>query len=70
MDFGRVRTEDANKQNRDRGEEDDLEDRVDRHQYGAVVTIPVSKVVPDQNHGNTTRNPDQNQTLAETFFIR
>ncbi|STD12588.1 Uncharacterised protein [Dermatophilus congolensis] len=48
----------------ERGEGDDLEDRVDRDEHGGRFAVTAGQVVPDDDHGDAAREPDDDQAGA------
>jgi hypothetical protein len=43
------------------GEEQHLEDRVERHQAGGVLAVAVREIVPDNDHGDAAGQADQDE---------
>ena len=51
------------------GEEQHLEDRVERDQAGGVLTVAAREVVPDDDHGDAAGQTDQNEAGHVFGFV-
>lgn len=58
-------TDDSDVKQRERGEQHDLQDRVERHQDGAIVAVSLGEVGPDEHHGYTPCYADEDESFAE-----
>lgn len=58
----KIRRQEGQKQPGIATEKQDLENTVKCHQSGHILIIAARQTIPDQHHGNTTRQADQDDT--------
>lgn len=49
--------------------QDHLQDRVDRHDEGAVLDVPAREVRPHEHHGDAPRQPDEDEPLPQRVLV-
>lgn len=50
-------------------EEDNLEERVKCYENGAVIAVSLGQIRPDQDHGNTSCDANENQSFSKVLPV-